>query len=86
MARAAVDYAAGRVVASAPPSLRVYILAKRYPLPLSALLEEDHLLMVELEVYRAEEDRVEAEHRAREARRSTASTGRARGLFRRRGR
>lgn len=68
---------------SAPPSLRVYILAKSYPLELTWVLDQDSLLMAELEVYGAEEARTRAEAQQRAERRSQGPSASRRGLFRR---
>lgn len=67
MTAAAVDYAEGRQVRAAPPSLRVYALAKRLPGLWSGtdLLDADGQLLAELVVYAEEEARVTAEEQAR---------------------
>jgi sRNA-binding protein len=64
-------------VSAAPPSLRVYTLAKRLPGLWSGtdVLDLDGQLLAELEVYAAEEARVSNE----EAQRAQAETRRAGG-------
>lgn len=72
---------------SAPPSLRVYALAKQLPGLWSStdLLAVDGQLLVELTVYADEENRVANEQRERQARDSGAGRSKV-GRFRRRGR
>lgn len=68
---AAIDYAEGRPVADAPPSLKVYALSKRLPGLWSGtdLLDAPGQLLAELMAYAGEESRVAAEEAARESRR-----------------
>jgi len=85
---AAVDYAEGRSVTDAPPSLRVYTLAKRLPGLFSGtdLLDGDGQLLAELTVYVDEEGRVANENAARQARENRDGAAASRNPFRRRGR
>lgn len=80
MWRAAKDYAEGRSVPNAPPSLRVYILAKRTPALLSGtnLLDAPAQLGAEIEVYVHEEARAEREAAERADRQSPHGTPRGR--------
>lgn len=75
MYRAALDFAEGRPVTGAPPSLRVYVLAKRQPGMFSGtdLLDGDGQLLAEFLCYAAEQSRVEQEEAARERARGRSS-------------
>lgn len=60
-----------------PPSLRVYTLAKQLPGLFSGtdLLDADGQLLVELELYAAEENRANAERMARDQARERRAQG-----------
>lgn len=85
--QAAIDYAEGRPVSAAPPSLRLYALAKRLPGVLGSvdMLDAPQDLWIEFEVYAAEEARVARESAQRQDRQARKS-GSSRLPSRRRGR
>ena len=80
MSLAAVEYADGGSVASPPPSLKVYSLAKRLPglWGTTDLLDGDGQLLAELMVYAAEEGRA-ANERVRREERETRNAQRGAG-------
>lgn len=74
-------------MSSAPPSLRVYQAAQRYPGMIGIdLMTADALLWTELDVYADEERRVEAQAQQRASRAQASASRRGRGMFRGRGR